>query len=365
MNFSFDGEQREFAATLRTALTDRAPVSRWLQSDAGAATDPAWSLLVNDLQAVAADVPEDAGGLGLSAVELAIIAEELGRVVAPAAFTGGVALAQGLLIEALRLQGPGGSAAKALADSVAGRRLMLGAAPDCPRTQLTLDENFGVTGTFVAPVGAVGAETIVAIADTSGGSALVTIDAASAEITALAGIDPSAGSAQVCLVGAPATVVLRDGVDQAQAWARRRARVVLAAEALGGARACLDMTVLYATQREQFGTAIGAFQAVKHRLADLLVETELAASAVYLAACELATRDDSSELSSRAAVDVATRVFQQAVRDCIQLHGGMGFTWEHPAHVYLGRAELLAAVHDSVGQAQRYDLIRPERSTQN
>ena len=362
MNFSFDGEQREFAATLRAALTERAPVSRWLSSEAGAATDPAWSLLVSDLQAVAADVPEEVGGLGLSVVELAIIAEELGRVVAPAAFTGGVALAQGLLVEALRSQGPGGAAAKALAESVHGTRLLLGAAPDRSWAQLTLDEGSRVTGTFVAPVGAVGAETIVAIAEASGGPVLVTIDAASAEVTEMTGIDPSAGSAQVCLAGAPATVVLRDGIDEAQVWARRRARVVLAAEALGGARACLDMTVLYATQREQFGSAIGAFQAVKHRLADLLVETELAASAVYLAACELATRDDSSELSSRTAVDVATAVFRQAVRDCIQLHGGMGFTWEHPAHVYLGRSELLAAVQDSSVRSERYDLIRRERS---
>lgn len=362
MNFSFDEEQREFAATLRHALADRAPVSRWLCPDAGVAEDPAWSLLVTELQAVASDVPEEVGGLGLSVVELAIIAEELGRVVAPPAFTGGVGLAQGLLIEAARLDGPGGTGAKALADSVGGTRLLLGATPDHPWSQLTLDENATVSGSFVAPVGAVGAQTIVAIVDAVDGPALVTVDAASAQLVALSGIDPSAGSAQVHLAAVPATVVLRDGTDEAQAWARRRARVVLAAEALGGARACLDMTVLYATQREQFGTAIGTFQAVKHRLADLLVETELAASAVYLAACELAVRDDSSELSSRAAVDVATASFQRAARDCIQLHGGMGFTWEHPAHVYLERAQLLAVVHGPAQRAQGYDLIRRDRS---
>jgi alkylation response protein AidB-like acyl-CoA dehydrogenase len=212
------------------------------------------------------------------------------------------------------------------------------------------------------PVGAIGAQTIVAIADAVDGPALVTVDAASAQVTALSGIDPSAGPAQVSLAGVPATVLLRDGADEAQTWARRRARVVLAAEALGGARACLDMTVLYATQREQFGTAIGTFQAVKHRLADLLVETELAASAVYLAACELAIRDELSELSSRAAVDVSTAIFQRAARDCIQLHGGMGFTWEHPAHVYLERAQLLAIVLGPAERSQRYDLIRRERS---
>jgi alkylation response protein AidB-like acyl-CoA dehydrogenase len=363
MNFSFDEEQREFAATLRGALADRAPVSRWLGPGAWVAEDPAWSLLVTDLEAVASDVPEEIGGLGLSVVELAIIAEEVGRVVAPTAFTAGVGLAQGLLIEAVRVDGPDGDAAKALADSVAGTRLLLGATPDRPWSQLTLDENATVTGSFVAPVGAVGAQTILAIAEAVDGPALVTVDAASAQVTALSGIDPSAGSAQVSLAGVPATVLLRDGVEGVQAWARRRAWVVLAAEALGGARACLDMTVLYATQREQFGTAIGTFQAVKHRLADLLVETELAASAVYLAACELAVRDDSSELSSRAAMDTATTIFQRAARDCIQLHGGMGFTWEHPAHVYLERAQLLAIVHGPAERAQRYDLIRRERSS--
>lgn len=362
MNFSFDDEQREFAATLRGALSDRAPVSRWLRPDALMTEDPAWQLLVSDLQAAASDVPEEAGGLGLSTVELAIIAEELGRVVAPPAFTGGVGLAQGLLIEAARVEGPGGNTTTLLAGLPQGTRLLLGATPDRPWDQLLLDDEGTVTGSFVAPIGGLDAQIIVAVARTGYGPALITLDASEAQITPLSGIDPSAGSAHVTVSAVPTAVALRAGVDEAQRWARRRARLVLAAEALGGARSCLDMTVLYATQREQFGTPIGTFQAVKHRLADLFVETELAASAVYLAACELAVRDDASELSSRAAVDSATAVFQRAARDCIQLHGGMGFTWEHPAHVYLERAQLLAVVDANSERAHEYELIQRERS---
>lgn len=361
MNFSFDEEQREFASTLRRALKERAPVSRWLRPGAAVEEDPAWPLLVSDLQAAAPDAPSEAGGLDLSAVELAIIAEELGRVVAPPAFTAGVGLAQGLLLEAMREDGLGRAAGKALAGSAAGQRMLLGASADRPWSQLVLDGDGTVSGTFIAAVGAVGAQTVVAVAESPEGRALVSVDAAAVNLTPLAGIDPSAGSAMVELTGAPATVLLRHGVDEVLTWALRRARVAVAAEALGGARACLEMTALYATQREQFGVAIGTFQAVKHRLADLLVEIELTASAVYRAACELTARDASSELSGRVALDVASATFQRAARDCIQLHGGMGFTWEHPAHLFLERAQLLAVLLGPPDPAARYALVQAVR----
>lgn len=356
MKFSYGDDQQEFAATLRQALRDRSPASRWLHPAADVAGDPAWNLLVS-LQAVAPDVPEHLGGLGLSAVELVLIAEELGRVVAPAAFTGGVGFAQGLLIEAVGATSSDSDLARVLADAAGGARLVLGATPAGRWDQLVVDEEGCVTGEFVAPFGAQGADLIVAVAIMGDGPALAIIEAAEAAIVALDGIDPTAGSAHVALRSSSPSIVVRDGVSEARSWARRRARVATAAEALGGARACLDMTVLYATQREQFGTPIGAFQSVKHRLADLLVETELAASAVYLAACELAARDDSSELSGCVAVELATAVFQRAARDCVQLHGGMGFTWEHPAHLYLERAQLLAMLHGRRNPGGRYPLI--------
>lgn len=164
---------------------------------------------------------------------------------------------------------------------------------------------------------------------------------------------------------APAVALLEAGSVTAVATeARGRARLIIAAQALGGARACLDLTVRYAGQRIQFDVPIGSFQAVKHRLADLFVETELAASAVYLAACEQAAGADSGRPSALAALDSATEVFVRAARDSVQLHGGMGFTWEHPAHVYLRRALLFASLlgRQQAGREQMYALAG-ERSS--
>lgn len=354
MNFSFDDEQREFSATLRRALTARAPVTRWLEPNE---PDPAWRLLVDELQASAPDVPDDAGGLGLSTVELAITAEELGRVVAPTAFVAGVALAQSLLLAA------GAPAAKLLGESLDGRALVLGADPAGSWTELEFDADRGtLSGSFVAPVGARAADTLVAFATAADGGAcvLAVAELDGARIVPIDGIDPTAGSAVVTLDRLPTSVCATDDLDRIEAAARRRAQLVVAAMALGGARACLDTTVGYASQREQFGSPIGAFQAVKHRLADLLVETELAASAVYLAACELS--DAAGELSAPAALDVATATYQRAARDCIQLHGGMGFTWEHPAHLHLERAHLLAALLGGTDRDRRYASIRPDEA---
>ena len=270
MNFSLDGDQRELAATLRRALSARAPVTRWLQ-DGEAGSDPAWQLIA-DLQAEAPDVGLDRGGAGLSVVELAITAEELGRVVAPTEFAAGVGFAQSLLIAA------GDVAAEQLRESLDGRRLVMGADPSGSWTDLDLADDSTLAGSFRAPIGARNSDMLVALARTAGGGrALVVADLDRRTVAAADGIDPTAGSAVVTLEGEPATVCATDDVDRVEALARRRARIVIAAQALGGARACLDMTATFAQQRQQFGRPIGSFQAVKHRLADLFVETELLA----------------------------------------------------------------------------------------
>ena len=176
-----------------------------------------------------------------------------------------------------------------------------------------------------------------------------------ATVQPLAGIDPTAGSARVVLDHQPVSTFEVANLDAAIVSARRRARLAVAAQALGGARACLALTTQYATQREQFGVPIGSFQAVKHRLADLFVETELAASAVYLAACE--TEADAAEAATDTAYEVATATYRRASGDCIQLHGGIGFTWEHVAHLHLERASLLAALAPGPTRAERYELL--------
>jgi alkylation response protein AidB-like acyl-CoA dehydrogenase len=348
VNFSFDDQQREFAATLRRALEERAPLARWLQP---VEADPAWQLITADLQAAAPDLPEGSGGLDLSPVELAITAEELGRVVAPAAFVAGV-FAQGLLAAGCA------SARPELRLATAGRRHVLGADPSGDWCQLTLEADGTVSGSFVAPIGARGSDAVVGIATAPGNRRLLVVaEMAGADVQPLEGIDPTAGSARVVLDHQPATSFEDVDVDEAVATARRRARLTLAAQALGGARGCLALTALYATQREQFGAPIGTFQAVKHRLADLFVETELAASAVYLAACE--TDPTVAALAIDTAYDVATGTYRRAAGDCIQLHGGIGFTWEHVAHLHLERSSLLALLAPGATRADRYDVLAP------
>ncbi len=346
MNFSFDDQQREFSATLRRALEEQAPLARWLQP---MDDDPAWRLITSELQASAPDLAQQAGGLDLSPVELAITAEELGRVVAPAAFVAG-AFAQGLLVAA------GDAAHDALRESAEGRRLLLGADPAGDWTDLQLNAGGRLSGSFLAPIGARDADVIVAVATRAdGGRALAFGSLTGALVDPLEGIDPTAGSARVVLDDHPVSVHEIADLGPAISSARRRARLTVAAQALGGARACLALTAQYATQREQFGAAIGSFQAVKHRLADLFVETELAASAVYLAACE--SEPNAAEVATDTAYDVATATYRRAAGDCIQLHGGIGFTWEHVAHLHLERSSLLAVLAPGSSPAERYDAL--------
>jgi alkylation response protein AidB-like acyl-CoA dehydrogenase len=115
----------------------------------------------------------------------------------------------------------------------------------------------------------------------------------------------------------------------------------VAAEALGGAQACLDRTVAYSKERIQFGRPIGSFQAYKHRLADMMVEIEQARSAVYWAACAVDEGSDEAAMAVHAAKSFATDTFFRCAGDMIQLHGGIGFTWEHDAHLFFKRARSL------------------------
>jgi alkylation response protein AidB-like acyl-CoA dehydrogenase len=121
-----------------------------------------------------------------------------------------------------------------------------------------------------------------------------------------------------------------------------RAAVALAAEALGGAERCLEMATDYAKTRIQFDRPIGSFQAIKHRLADMLVSVETARSAAYWAACVVASDDlrNETELATAAALakSYCTEAFFRCAAECVQIHGGIGFTWEHDAHLYLKRA---------------------------
>ena len=165
-------------------------------------------------------------------------------------------------------------------------------------------------------------------------------EAAGVERARLDALDLTRALASVALHGAPA-VRVGAGRDTA-AWlseVRDLALAALAAEQLGGAARCLDMAVGYAKVREQFGRPIGSFQAIKHKCANLLVEVECGRSAVYHANEAVAAGQPDAALAAALAYAYCSQAFTHAAKECIQIHGGIGYTWEHDAHLYLRRAK--------------------------
>jgi alkylation response protein AidB-like acyl-CoA dehydrogenase len=165
-------------------------------------------------------------------------------------------------------------------------------------------------------------------------------NATGVERTALPTMDQTRKQARLTFSATPAKLIgTAGGAVDTLAKTQQLAAVALAAEATGGAQRCLDMAVDYAKTRIQFGRPIGSFQAIKHKCADMLVEVESARSAAYFAASEAA--DDSPDLASAASLAKAycTDAFFHTAAESIQIHGGIGFTWEHDAHLYFKRAK--------------------------
>jgi alkylation response protein AidB-like acyl-CoA dehydrogenase len=171
------------------------------------------------------------------------------------------------------------------------------------------------------------------------GAWIVAADAPGVTVTPLTTMDQTRPYARVSLSGAQGEPLAE--ASAAIAAAHRSGFVTLAAEALGGAQSCLDRTVAYSLQRVQFGRQIGSFQAYKHRLADMMIEIEQARSAVYWAACAVDEGSEEAALAVHAAKSFAADTYFRCAGDMIQLHGGIGFTWEHDAHLFFKRARAI------------------------
>jgi alkylation response protein AidB-like acyl-CoA dehydrogenase len=284
-------------------------------------------------------VPEEHGGEGYGLPELAVVLAELGRAVAPGPFLPTV-LASAVLVEA----GPDDARAwllPGLADGSAIGAVGLGGT-------LEVSGDGTVTGDAGIVLGGGLADLLLLPA----GADLVVVDAASVHREAGDVLDPTRRAVRVRADAAPVRATVRGG----RAVARRLARVLGAAEAAGGAHACLDAAVAHARQREQFGRTIGSFQAVKHHCANLLVDAELAVATAW----DAARAEPGSPGAELAAAVAAARAVPAGVRAAqlgLQLHGGIGFTWEHDVHLYLRRALTLAAVVGETGDADR-DVAR-------
>jgi alkylation response protein AidB-like acyl-CoA dehydrogenase len=294
---------------------------------------PTWWQGLADQGLLGLHVPEESGGSGAGGVELAVAVEELGR-----------ALAQGpvlpTLMASLVLAQAGGTAAKELLPSLADGSLTAAVAVEAGLVATPTDDGVVVSGTAERVLGGALADLLVLGA----GDTWFVVEASQATVTPLSGVDGTRRPASVSLEGVvvPAARVL-PGLTLARV--QSLVGVVAAAEATGIAGWCLDTAVSYAGTREQFGRLIGSFQAIKHACAEMLVRVEQARAVVWDAARALdEAPSDERDLAAAVATAVAVEAAVENAKWCIQILGGIGYTWEHDAHVYYKRALALRAL---------------------
>jgi len=349
MSVGYSAEHDELRQVVREFLRERSPSGevRRLAEAGESRDDEVWALLTGQLGLSGIAIPEEHGGSGYGPVELGIVLEEMGRALLVAPFFATVALA--------------GQALAASGDEDAMGRWLPGIADGSVTAALAVAENSGswdlaevaataeptgdgwaVSGTKLFVIDGHTADLLLVVARAPDGPGVFCVERGTAgvERARLDTLDLTRALASVTLDDARATRV-GAGRDATQ-WLSEVTDLVLtalAAEQIGGAAKCLDLAVEYAKVREQFGRPIGSFQAIKHKCANLLLEVESGRSAVYHASAAVAGRQPDAPLAAALAYAYCSQAFTHAAKECIQIHGGIGYTWEHDAHLYLRRAK--------------------------
>jgi alkylation response protein AidB-like acyl-CoA dehydrogenase len=300
-----------------------------------------WTLLNDELNVGSLAVPEDRGGLGFGIGVLAVVLEEAGRALLPEPL-----LASSVLGVRAVLAAPVGSIPDEVVSGVLDGRLVAtvatGPQVDGALSVTESDGTLTVSGSVARVLLGATADLAVVRAGTAGGESLYLVDLRGdgpSNRTPLEVLDLTRRHARLDLESAPAHLVA--GPEQVAAVSAELAtlgRVALAAEHVGMVEAMLEMTRSYLGQREQFGRPLASFQVIKHRLADVLVDLERARSAARYAAAVFDQDPRSADLPSAVAGAVCTDAVVRVALEAVQLHGGIGFTWEHPAHYYVRRA---------------------------
>ncbi|MEZ5408849.1 MAG: acyl-CoA dehydrogenase family protein [Acidimicrobiales bacterium] len=348
MNFAFTEEQEQLRQFVRSFLDDKsseAAVREQMDTEQG--YDPAvWAQLSDQLGLPALAIPEEFGGQGYSFVELGVVLEEMGRRLLCAPFLSGVLASQAIIHS-----GDDGAKAEHLPGIASGQTLACLAFTEesgkWDESGITMEASgsggdYTLNGTKSFVIDGHVANLIVVAARTAGGVSLFTVagDAAGLSRQSLSTMDQTRKQAKLTFAGTPAKLLGAEGAG----WATMStvldlAAIALAAEQVGGAQFVLEMAVQYAKDRVQFGRPIGSFQAIKHKCADMLLEVESAKSAAYYGMwCAAELNDELPSVASLAKAYCSEAYFHAAAEN-IQIHGGIGFTWEHPAHLYFKRAK--------------------------
>jgi len=321
MDFALSPEQLQFQSSLDRALADFAP----LDAVRAAANGDSAALAkitegVASLGVVGVIVPEAHGGLGLDLLDAALVAEMLGRHVAPAAFIAGSVMAPLALLKA----GSGAQQTHWL-PKIADGSARFGVAISGPRDSATVAAKDGkLTGSALMAMDAVGSSALI-VADSAGGLHLLAADAPGLTIEPLPSLDTTRPLAKLTFAGASAEPLPGDGAA-ALAVLRDAAWVMLAADTLGAGQHMLEKAVAYAAERRQFGRPIAAFQAVKHLCAEMAAELESCRSLVWYAAYALSTGEADAALAAAHAKAHLGEVGRFVARTATEVHGGMGFT---------------------------------------
>jgi alkylation response protein AidB-like acyl-CoA dehydrogenase len=351
MNFDFSTEQKAFGEQLRRSLDDAGSIAetrRCLEGQARHSTK-IWADLAA-LGALGAALPEEFGGAGLSHLESCIVAEEIGRAMAPVPFVSSIALCA----ETISRFGNEEQKLKwlpALLDgSLVGTAAWAEAAGELRLDQIKTEYGGGkLTGRKVAVLdGMIADVAIVLAADAAGRPTLCLVDlnATGVERRVVDSVDPSKPLADLTFSQAAAEPIGAAG-DFEFTSMLDRAAIVLAFEQLGAADRALTMARDYALQRHSFGRAIGAHQAIKHKLADMFVKVEVARMHAYWAAWALATGASDLPLAAASARVTATEALSFAAQEGLQVHGGIGYTWESDCQLLYKRARLYALTFGS------------------
>ena len=360
MNLSVSTEQRELRESVRRFLTERAPLTKVRElMETADGTDPdVWRQASAQLGLPGIAVPEEYGGAGFSFAEQAIVLEELGAALFTGPYLASAVLAATALLasddqETMKDLLPGIAAGETIATLAfteddgswdpASIRL---AATEDAATKDAAAKNAGwrLDGHKSFVLDGQAADLILAVATTGTDGTLslfaVTSTAEALTRRALPTLDQTRKLARLSFNHTPARLVGEPGAARAVLdHTLDVAAIALAAEQLGGAQRALDMAVAYAKVRQQFGRPIGSFQAIKHRCADLLLEVESLRSAVGYAAAAVAAGSTEVRVLAPLLKAYASEVYSHVAGENIQIHGGIGFTWEHDAHLYLKRAK--------------------------
>jgi alkylation response protein AidB-like acyl-CoA dehydrogenase len=357
MNFAFSEEQEMLRDTARRFLSDKAPsevVRRLMETEEG--FDPSlWQeIAAQGWQAMA--IPEEYGGAGFGFLEQGILMEEMGRSLFPAPYLSAVVLGADLVLSA----GSEDQKKALLPDIAAGEKTVAVAHLeqngrwDPAGVAMVAKQDgsdFVLSGTKSFVLNGHTADTLLVVVRTdesssgADGISLLVVDATAAgvERRRLETMDMTRKQAEIVFsdVRVPEDALL--GAEGA-GWGAldqtlTRAIVALAFEQVGGAERCLEMSVEYAKVRVQFGRPIGSFQAIKHKCADMLVQVESAKSAAYYAGWAVAEDDDDLMVAAPLAKSYCSEAYFECAAENIQVHGGIGFTWEHDAHLYFKRAK--------------------------